>query len=302
MKVFVTGGTGFIGRHLSRMLEGEGHELTILTRSGRASSQHGGGISYVEGDPTEKGPWQEVLARHEAVINLAGAPIFRRWTAKYKRVIRESRIRATRNVVEALAGASDRSIHLLNASAVGYYGFHGDETIDEGGEPGDDFLAGVAHDWEAAAGSARDEGARVVLCRFGIVLGADGGALAQMVQNFRRYPVSVVGSGQQWVSWIHVDDLSAIFAFLLKREEIEGPVNCVAPEPVRNRELTELVARRLQKGVSRLRVPRFAFRLAMGEFADVLTKGQRVRPGVLLESGFTFEFPELEDALKDFVA
>lgn len=301
MKIFVTGGTGFVGRHLARMLEDEGHELTILTRSGKASPQEGREIFHMEGDPTEKGPWQEVLARHEAVINLAGAPIFRRWTANYKRVIRESRIRTTRNIVEAIAGASDRSIHLLNASAVGYYGFHGDETIDEGGESGDDFLARVAHDWEAAAGSAREAGARVVLCRFGIIFGADGGALAQMVQNFRRYPVTVIGNGEQWVSWIHVDDLSAIFAFLLKREEIEGPVNCVSPNPVRNGELTELVAERLHKGVSRFRVPRFAIRLAMGEFADILTKGQRVRPEMLLENGFTFEYPKLEDALKDLV-
>ncbi|KPJ54464.1 epimerase [candidate division TA06 bacterium DG_24] len=301
MKVFITGGSGLVGRYVSRMLAAEGHRVTILSRSPRVSPDLHPGISYLGGDPTEPGPWQERLAGHDAVINLAGAPIFRRWTARYKRTILDSRVETTRNVVSATAASPDRSLHLLNASAVGYYGFHGDETLDEENGSGDDFLARVARDWEATAGKAADAGARVVLCRFGIVLGRGGGALATMVENFRRRPVAALGSGRQWVSWVHLEDLSRILLFLLERGELRGAVNCVSPNPVRNRELTELVARQLGRSVSRFPVPGFALRLVMGEFANALLEGQRVLPRKLLEGGFAFEFPDLDNALKDLM-
>jgi uncharacterized protein (TIGR01777 family) len=265
----------------------------------RESSGSGSGISYFEGDPTGPGDWQESLSGHDAVINLAGAPIFKRWNAAYRKVILESRLKTTSNVVEAIKVIKGRRISLLNASAVGYYGFRGDEVLDESAPGGSDFLAGVAGEWEAAALGAQGPSTRVALCRFGIVLGAGGGALAEMVSNFRRYPPAVLGSGKQWFSWIHVGDLARIFTFLLDHPEISGPVNCAAPEPVTNRELTRAVAARLGRRVFPLKVPGLLLRLVMGEFGQVLLEGQRVRPAKLLEEGFEFDFAGLGAALDD---
>lgn len=289
-----------MGRSLSRELLDSGHSVTVLTRRIRKGSESGG-VSYVEGDPTAQGPWQESVREHDAVINLAGAPIFKRWSSAYRQVIRKSRIDTTSNVVEALRGIKDRQVSLLSASAVGYYGFRGDEVLDEAGSPGGDFLAGVAADWESAAGRASDHGVRVVLCRFGIILGAGGGALAEMVANFRRFPPAVLGSGKQWFSWIHLKDLARIFAFLLDNPQISGPVNCAAPNPVRNRELTRAVASHMGKQVFPLSVPGFIIRLALGDFGRVLIEGQRVKPARLLSSGFDFEYPDLGSALDDIL-
>lgn len=295
-----------MGRMLLPELLGAGHAVTVLTRSIRKGSESGDrtshdGLSYVEGDPTVRGSWQESLRGHDAVINLAGAPIFKRWNPAYKQVIRKSRIDTTTNIVEALQGIENRQVSLLSASAVGYYGFRADEVLDESASAGSDFLAKVAGQWEAAALRAAPHGARVVLCRFGIILGTGGGALSEMVTNFRRFPPVVLGSGRQWFSWVHIGDLARIFVFLLDNPQINGPVNCAASRPVRNRELTEAVAARLGKRVFPLPVPGFIIRLVMGEFGRVLLEGQKVYPGRLLESGFDFAYPDIDSALTDIL-
>jgi uncharacterized protein (TIGR01777 family) len=300
LRVFITGGTGFVGRSLTGELLEAGHTVTVLTRKIRSGAQSGG-VTYVEGDPTVRGPWQESAGEHDAVINLAGAPIFKRWSPAYKQVIRKSRIDTTANVVEALRGVTGRQVSLLSASAVGYYGFRGDEILDEEGSAGSDFLAGIAAEWEDAARVASDHGVRVVLCRFGIILGSGGGALVEMVSNFRRFPPAVLGSGRQWFSWVHLKDLARIFEFLLDNPQIEGPVNCTAPGPVRNKELTRAVAARLGRRVFPLSVPGFVIRLAMGEFGPVLLEGQRVGPSRLIESGFEFNYADLDSALADIL-
>ncbi|MBP1723709.1 MAG: hypothetical protein H6Q44_1414, partial [Deltaproteobacteria bacterium] len=182
MKIFITGGTGFVGKTLAPALVRSGHEVSILTRAAKEGSS---GISWIEGDPTQKGKWQDAVKEHEAVINLAGASIFTRWTEEAKQKIRDSRILTTRHLVEALEGGKGKAF--LSTSAVGYYGFHGDEILSEEASPGGDFLALLAKDWEAEAKEAEKKGCRVVITRFGIVLGEKGGALGQMIPLFNKY-------------------------------------------------------------------------------------------------------------------
>jgi len=301
VKLFITGGTGFVGRSLTGRLLEEGHQVTVLTRSPAGAAHLPPGASYIEGDPTKKGAWQESVADHDGVINLAGASIFGRWTDSAKKAMRESRIRSTDNVVEALESPRGKRACLLSASAVGYYGFHGDEALDEQGPPGEGFLADLAREWESSALKARDYGVRVALTRFGIVLGERGGALEKMVPLFKWWLGSPLGSGKQWFSWIHRQDLANAFAFLLEHDEISGPVNCTAPRPVRNEEMTEVLGRVLGKPTFMPAVPGFVLSAVLGEFGSVLLKGQKVLPGRLTDSGFSFRFPELEGALKDLL-
>ncbi|MCU0588031.1 MAG: TIGR01777 family oxidoreductase [Syntrophobacteraceae bacterium] len=296
MKVFVTGGTGFVGSTLTRFLAARGHEITILTRSGpRGEARQG--MRFVQGDSMKPGPWQDEVGGHDAVINLAGASIFTPWTSRARRMILDSRVLTTRHVVDALARAPGGRV-LLSTSAVGYYGGRLDDTIlDEGSSPGSDFLSEVGVQWEAEALRARDSGARVVICRLGIVMGRNGGALAQMAPAFRRFMGSPLGSGRQWFPWIHEEDLAEIMAYVLEHSEISGPVNCVAPNPVRNREMTEILARVLHRPLILPSVPGFVLRTVMGEFGDVLLKGQRAIPRRLQEAGFRFRHPTFQEAL-----
>lgn len=299
MRIFMTGGTGFVGTLLTESLVKKGHGVTLLTRKIGKSRPGPSGVSMVEGDPTEPGPWQEQVADHEVVINLAGASIFRRWTETEKRLIRDSRIQTTRNLVKALEPRKGMKTTLLSTSAVGYYGFHGDEPLHEDTPSGKDFLATVSRDWEAAASGATALGARVVPCRFGIVLGAGGGALGEMVPLFKKGLGSPLGSGRQWFSWIHQVDLVRVFLFLLEREDLRGPFNCTAPEPVRNKDLTEILGKVLGRPTFMPSVPGFVIRMVKGEFGNVLLKGQRVIPEKLLKAGFRFQYPDLEGALRD---
>ena len=301
MKVFITGGTGFVGRSLTTRLLQEGHELTILTRSLENVRPLPGGASYLEGDPTKEGLWQDRLAGHEGIINLAGASIFRRWTDSAKKTIRESRLLTSRNIATALEARKGKETHLLSASAIGYYGFQEDRELDEKSPAGEGFLADLACEWESAALAAKESGARVVLTRFGVVLGQGGGALEKMIPLFRWWLGSPLGSGMQWFSWIHIQDLADIFAFLLERPEISGPVNCTAPGPVRNLDMTKILAEVLEKPTFMPAVPGFVLGAVLGEFGSMLLKGQKVLPGKLLNSGFSFRFPDLREALKDLV-
>ncbi len=301
MNVFLTGGTGFVGTALTKSFVQAGHEVTIVTRSSRSRGGASGPIRYVQGDPSEAGAWQDAAADADVVVNLAGRSIFARWNDRVKAEMRDSRISTTRRVVEALSGSRKRNPFLFSGSAVGYYGDRGEEVLDEGSAPANDFLGELARDWEAEAYRAAQHGVRVVTGRFGIVLGKGGGALAQMVPAFRKFVGGPLGSGNQWFSWIHLDDLCRIPLFLLGRPDLTGPVNCTSPHPLRNKEFARLLGETLHRpaGVS---VPKFALKLAMGEFADVLLGGQRVIPRKLLDAGFSFSFPDAGSALRNILA
>ena len=204
MKILITGGTGFVGTQLTSRLIRDGNEVTVLTRSGKGPEKGPPGVSYLKGDPTQKGSWQEAIKNHDAVINLAGASIFSKWTEEHKKAIRESRVNTTRNIVEGIPPQSQQQFALFSTSAVGYYGFCGDEELTEESRHGDDFLAKIAMEWEEEALKARDKGARVVITRFGIVMGEKGGALSQMIPLFKKYIGGPIGSGKQWFSWVHI--------------------------------------------------------------------------------------------------
>ena len=301
MKVFITGGSGFVGSTLTGKLIQGGHEVTILTRSIKEGRRLPEGASFLGGDPTREGAWQDRVADHDAVINLAGASIFARWNDEYKRTLRESRLLTTRHLVDAMAPRKGKETHLISTSAVGYYGFHTDEILEEKDPPGTDFLATLAADWEAAALEAQSHDVRVVLCRFGIVMGRKGGALAQMVPPFRFWMGAPLGNGRQWFSWIHEGDLADILGFVLEHRELEGPLNCTAPYPVRNREMTQTIGEILKKPTFLPPVPGFFIRGILGEFGNVILQGQRVYPRRLLDHGFVFQFPTIQEALTDLL-
>ena len=301
MKIFITGGTGFVGTSLTKALTTQGHQVTLLTRAIKPGRALPPGAVFLEGNPKEPGPWQKAVAEHQAFINLAGASIFSRWTEASKKEMRDSRILTTRNLVSALADRKGLETILLSTSAVGYYGFHEDEEITEETPPGSDFLAIMARDWEAEARKAEAVGVRVIPCRFGIVLGEKGGALDQMLPLFRKGLGSPLGTGKQWFPWIHQQDLTRIFLFLLGKQGVEGPINCTSPNPVRNRELTRILAEVLGKPAFLPAVPGFMLKIIMGDFGDVLLKGQKVLPKKLLGMGFRFEFPDLKEALQNLL-
>jgi uncharacterized protein len=300
MKILITGGTGFVGTQLTSRLIQDGHEVTILTRSLKGAKGSSSRISYLEGDPTKRGPWQEAIKNHDAVINLAGASIFSKWTEEHKKAIRESRVSTTQNIVEGIPSDPSKKITLFSTSAVGYYGFCGDEELVEDSPPGNDFLARIAKEWEVEALKARDKGARVVITRFGIVMGEKGGALSQMIPLFKKYIGGPIGSGKQWFSWVHIKDLAEAFAFLIKHPEISGPVNVCSPNPVRNKDLAKALGKALHRP-SFIPAPGFMVKLVLGEFGSVILEGQRVIPRKLLNNGFVFQYPDIEKALQGIV-
>jgi uncharacterized protein (TIGR01777 family) len=299
VKVFMTGGTGFVGTYLSRELARAGHAVTILTRRAKPPASPPAGVSFLTGDPTQAGPWMAAVPEHDWIINLAGASIFTRWSKAHKKEIFESRVRTTRNLVAALA-AGDRRQLFCSTSAVGYYGSRGEEELTEDSPPDGGFLGELAKAWEAEALKAQDLGVRVVITRFGIVLGKDGGALGQMVPMFRKFVGGPIGSGAQWFSWIHQADHARAFQFIQANPNLSGPVNLTAPHPVRNRDLARALGRALHRP-SFMSAPEFMLRLVLGEFAETLLTGQKVLPKRLLDAGFTFNFPTIEAALTDLL-
>jgi hypothetical protein len=299
-KILITGGTGFVGTQLTSRLIQDGHEVTVLSRSTKRSGEVPRGISYLQGDPTQKGPWQGAIKNHDAVINLAGASIFAKWTEEHKKAIRESRVSTTQNIVQGIPAHPEKQFTVLSTSAVGYYGFCGDEELTEASPSGEDFLARIASEWEGEALKAREKGARVVITRFGIVMGEKGGALSQMIPLFKKYIGGPIGSGKQWFSWVHIKDLSEAFAFLLKHPEISGAVNVCAPNPVRNKDLAKALGRVLNRP-SFMPAPGFMVKLVLGEFGSVILEGQRVIPKRLLDSGFAFQYPDIDKALQGIV-
>jgi hypothetical protein len=295
MKVFVTGGTGFVGTFLCRELALKGFDVTILTRKKAPPSSSHSRIGYVSGDPTIAGPWMDAVREHDWVINLAGASIFSYWTEKKKKEIHDSRVFTTRNLVEAMA-RGDRVQLFCSTSAQGYYGDRGDEELTEASPPGADFLAGVAQEWEGEALKAQDLGVRTVITRFGVVLGRGGGILEKLTPLFKAFAGGPVGSGRQWFSWIHQMDQVAAYLFVLDHPELSGPVNFTAPNPVRNRDLARALGRALHRPAF-VPAPAFMMRLVMGELADVVVTGQRVLPAKLTAAGMQFLFPTIDQAL-----
>jgi len=300
MKILITGGTGFVGAQLTSRFIKDGNEVTILTRSEKRPEKEPAGVSYLQGDPTQKGSWQEAIKNHDTIINLAGASIFSKWTEEHKKAIRETRVSTTQNIVEGIPSHPEKKITLFSTSAVGYYGFCGDEELFEDSPPGNDFLARIALEWEGEAFKAREKGTRVVITRFGIVMGEKGGALSQMIPLFKKYIGGPIGSGRQWFSWVHIKDLAEAFVFLIKHPEISGPVNVCSPNPVRNRDLAKALGKALHRP-SFLPAPGFMVKLVLGEFGSVILEGQRVIPRKLLDSGFRFEYPDIERALQSII-
>lgn len=317
MRVFITGGTGLIGRRLVRRLSERGDQPVVLSRQANRVRLNPGlrGIEVVQGDPTVAGGWEQAVSGCDAVVNLAGHNVFaQRWNPDVRRRIRDSRVYGTEHVVAAMSKAAQRPRILVQASAIGYYGPTGDEELTEASPPGSDFMAVICREWEAAGKAAESFGTRVALVRVGVVLARGEGALGIMTPIFKYVPggAAPVGSGdhplrpakgQQWMSWIHVDDIVGIVLLALDHPEASGPINGTAPQPVRNAdfalELTRALRGWLLPRYLPVGPPDLMLRLILGDVADVITKGQRVLPKRALDLGYRFRFPDLPGALHD---
>jgi uncharacterized protein (TIGR01777 family) len=290
MRILVAGGTGFLGRALVARLSAAGHTVAVLSRHPSGPGQ----VKWDPGDPT--GRWTHVLEGASAVVGLAGQPIDRRWTRTYKRELWTSRVVPTRTLVAAIRSASHRPPTFVNASAIGIYGARGDEPLTEESAPGSGFLASLVREWEQAA----LEGAsmtRVVLLRSGVALAKDGGALPRIELPFRLFAGGPIGSGRQFLSWIHRDDWVSMVEWALNNAAISGPLNVTAPDPVTNRELARALGAVLRRPAW-LPVPAFGLKIALGEMADTVLASQRVVPAKALAHDFRFAHPTLEDALR----
>jgi uncharacterized protein (TIGR01777 family) len=291
MIVAISGASGFIGRSLSQRLLADGHSLALLSR--REGKDAPGIRSFAWTPGTAPPP--ESLASADAVIHMAGEPVAQRWTAAARQRIRSSRVDGTRRLVETLAALPRRPEVLVCASAVGYYGDRGDEVLTESSAPGTGFLAEVCQAWEVEADRAAGLGMRVVKVRTGVALAPHGGALARMLPVFRAFAGGRIGSGRQWMSWIHLDDLVSLMAFALTHP-VQGPINGTAPQPVTNVEFTKALAGVLHRPAV-FPVPGLVLKAAFGEMAQVLLGGQRVLPEAARSAGFVFQHPELALAL-----
>jgi uncharacterized protein (TIGR01777 family) len=291
MNIVLAGGTGFLGSALVRWLTNDGHTVTVLTRTPRRQNQ-------VQWDPYgSTASWVHLLQDADAVINLAGAPISRRWTGAYKREIWNSRIRSTRTLVETMNSVRKMPATFLSASAVGIYGPRGAEPLTEDSAPGSGFLASLGREWEKEALAVGPQ-TRVVLLRTGIALDRDGGALPQMALPFRFFVGGPLGSGRQYLSWIHRDDWVAMVSWALITRTVSGPLNVTAPNPTTNAEFSRTLGRVLRRPAI-LPVPAIALRVAVGEMAGELVTGQRAVPEKARAGGFAFRYPELDTALRE---
>jgi uncharacterized protein (TIGR01777 family) len=301
MNILITGATGFVGRRLCEMLHQAGHTVRALSRDSVAAKQRVPHLKEVfPWNPLQELPPLQAFEGCDAIINLAGESIAGRWTTAKKQLIRDSRVVGTKNLVNALAQLSSRPKVLISASAIGYYGDRGEETLTEDAAPGSDFLAQVCRDWENEALKAESLGMRVVRLRIGLVLGRGGGTLQALLPLFRVGLGGPLGSGRQWWSWIHRDDLCRLIVQILANESISGPVNATAPQPVRQKEFAQVLGRVLRRPAF-LPTPAFALKIALGEFADGILASQRVLPRRAQEMGYRFQFEELEGALREIL-
>jgi uncharacterized protein (TIGR01777 family) len=297
MKLLISGSHGLVGKALLRSLEAKDHEIFRLVRHPPTNDLE------VEWSPDRYSIALARLEGFDACIHLAGESIASgRWNEEKKRKIRESRVKGTKLLSDALANLKRPPKTLISASAIGYYGNRGDENLDEGSAAGNDFLAGVCVEWENATSHARDQGIRVVNTRSGIILDSEGGALAKMLTPFRMGVGGRIGSGKQWMSWIALKDVIAGIEFALSNETLKGPVNFVAPNPVRNAEFTKTLGKVLSRPTI-FPIPAFGVRLAFGEMGDaLLLSSQRVKPKRLTEAGYQFKYASLETALRHILA
>ena len=302
-RVVVAGATGLIGRKLCAQLTAKGYQVVVFSRNPDSARRAiPNAVEYVAWTPSESGPWATALDGAYAVINLAGAPIIgKRWNAAYKQELRDSRVIGTRGLVNAIAAAQRTPQVFVSGSAIGYYGSRDDTPLDEQARPGNDFLAQLAIDWEQEAAKADRAGVRTVLLRTGIVLDTNGGALKPLLLPFRLGVGGPVLPGSQYWSWIHLDDTVGLILFALENEQVRGPLNATAPEPLTNREFSKVLGKVLGRP-SLIPVPGFALNLLLGEVAEpLIVNGQRVIPAKAQQSGYSFKYPKLEPALRQLL-
>jgi uncharacterized protein (TIGR01777 family) len=289
MRVAVSGGSGFIGSAVVQRLQAGGHQVSRLVRG----TPKPGEIHWIPAGALDAAP----LEGFDAVVHLAAENISGRWTATKKARILNSRVQGTLTIAAMLARLQRKPKVLVSASAIGFYGSRGDETLDESSPPGADFLAEVARQWESATEAASRAGIRVALLRFGVVLGESGGALKQMLRPFKLGVGGRIGSGQQWMSWVALEDAAGAVEHAILNDSVRGPVNVVAPQPARNSEFTKTLGEVLHRPTM-FPMPEFAVKIAFGEMGESLLLGsQRVMPKKLVEAGYQFKFPELKAAL-----
>lgn len=311
MRIIITGGTGLIGQALAARLASQGHHTLILSRSPERApypstgSEIHAGVEIAQWNARTADGWTEYVNGADAIVNLAGASLDRRWTPHYKRVIRDSRLEAGRAVVQAVEQASSKPRVIVQASGAGYYGPRGDDIVSEAASPGTGFLGQTAVAWEASTAPVKDPGpspssVRRVVIRSGVVLSADGGALPRMMLPFRFFVGGRLGSGEQWLPWVHIEDEVRAIQFLIKTEAANGPFNVTAPHPVTNAEFSRVLGQVMHRPTW-FPVPSFVLRLLLGDMSTVVLEGQRAVPKRLLDLGFTFRYEDLHPALRDLI-
>jgi uncharacterized protein len=297
MKIAIAGATGFVGSRLVEQLQAQGHQIVMLTRSPQQANSRFPQATVIGYNPLKSGEWQSAIDGCDAVINLAGEPIAeKRWTPAQKRIMLDSRKIGTEKIVEAIGQATTKPPVLINASAIGYYGTSETSKFDETSPAGTDFLAEVCTEWESAAQAATIHGTRVVVLRLGIVLGENGGALGKMLAPFSAFVGGPIGSGKQWFSWIHRDDVVKLIITALTDTQMNGVYNATAPNPVTMEGFAQTLGTVMNRP-SWLPVPNFALEALLGEGAMVVLQGQQVAPTKMLAQGFEFQYPTLKTAL-----
>lgn len=302
MRIIITGGTGLIGRALCPLLLTDRHLVTVLSRNPDDVQGMPSGVTVAKWDGKTTEGWGHLVNSTDAILNLAGAGIADRpWTAKRKQVIRESRIQAGLAVQKAIQQATQKPKVLIQASAVGYYGAHHDDAIiTEDGAAGSDFLAKVCFDWELSTAPISKLGVRRPIIRTGVVLSKAGGAFAKMVLPFKFFAGGPLGSGKQWIPWIHIADQVRAIKFVLDDPRANGPINLSAPNPVTNQQFSEILGATMRRPAF-IPTPAIAMKTLLGEMSTIVLDGQRVVPQKLEQLGFTFTYPTLREALRPLV-
>ncbi|QNF31453.1 TIGR01777 family protein [Adhaeribacter swui] len=299
-KILITGGTGLIGTRLSEMLIDLGYEVAHLSRNGVKHSRY----QTFKWDIAKNYIEEKALTYTDYIINLAGAGVAdEKWTEKRKQEIRDSRVNGTNLLINQLQKTSHHVKGFISASAVGIYGNSGERLVaEESSYAENDFLANVCREWEAAANQANNLGIRTAIFRIGIVLSKEGGALPQLAKPIKLLVGAPLGSGQQYISWIHLDDMCRLLIAALEDHQFQGVYNAVAPHPVTNEEFTQKLAEVLHKPLTGLKVPAFGLKLVLGEMSETVLGGTRVSANRVLQTGFTYEYNYLEEALESFYA
>ncbi|MBD1218540.1 MAG: TIGR01777 family protein [Aphanizomenon flos-aquae Clear-A1] len=306
MKIAISGATGFVGSRLVAKLHAEGHRILVLTRNTTFAQkvfppQAFPNLEIIAYTPIVSGAWQDTIAGCDGVVNLAGEPIAEgRWTPERKQEILNTRKLGTQKIVEAIAKSQPQPSVLINTSAIGYYGTSETASFDEDSANGKDFLAQVCQEWEAEARKVKDTNVRLVILRFGIILG-NGGALGKMITPFKLFAGGPIGTGQQWFSWIHLDDIVSLIIQALTKSTMEGVYNGTAPQPVSMNDLSTTMGKVMNRP-SWLPVPGFAIEAILGDGAKVVLEGQQVLPKRTLESGFEYQYPNLQSALTQILS